>query len=232
MGKTIKGESEEATSIKVPKAAKEKAQAKKVGAGVRVYQLKILLVDSEPEIFRRVLVAGDTTLYLLHLIIQTAMGWTNSHLHEFFIKGVSYADPDPEMEMEDSEDESAFSLQGVAPRTRSVIRYAYDFGDDWEHKITVEKIAEDDERYAGYPVCIEGQYATPPEDSGGIYGYYENLEVLKDPNHEEYEDILEWMGEDFDPDEFDIEEVNRVLKRMKPRNRDIDYLRAPGPKHR
>jgi hypothetical protein len=217
VGKVIKGVWKEETSIKTTKAAKGKAQAKKMGAGVRVYQLKILLVDSEPEIFRRVLVAGDTTLDLLHLIIQTAMGWTNSHLHEFFIKGVSYADPDPEME--DSEDESAFSLQEVAPRTRNVIRYAYDFGDDWEHKITVEKIVEDDERYAGYPVCIEGQYANPPEDSGGIYGYYENLEVLKDPMHEEYEDILEWMGGDFDPDEFNIEEVNKTLKKMNPRKR-------------
>lgn len=219
MGKVIEGEWKDATPGKTAEGVKKKAQVKRAVAGPKIYQLKILLVDSEPEIFRRVLVAGDTRLDLLHRIIQSAMGWTDSHLHEFRIKGVSYADPDPEMEMDDSEDESAVSLQEVAPRVRSVIQYCYDFGDDWEHKITVEKIVENDERYKGYPICIEGRYASPPEDSGGVYGYYENLEVLKDPNSEEYEDVFEWMGDDFDPVEFDIEEVNRLLKKMKPKKR-------------
>lgn len=220
MGKVIEGERKDGTKLsKTAEGIKKKAQVKRAVAGPKIYQLKILLVDSEPEIFRQVLVASDTRLDLLHQIIQNAMGWTDTHLHEFRIKGVSYADQDPEMEMDDSEDEGAVSLQEVAPRVRSVIQYCYDFGDDWEHKITVEKIFEDDERYNGYPICIEGRYASPPEDSGGIYGYYENLEVLKDPNREEYDDVLEWMGDDFDPDEFDIEEVNRLLKKMQRRKR-------------
>jgi hypothetical protein len=219
MGKVIKGEwkgTEGAEAVEPEKAKKVTKKAKEETTA-KIYQLRILLLDSEPEIFRRVLVAGDTPLDTLHRVIQVAMGWTNSHLHEFHIKGVSYGDinMDDGMDMEGGEDESRFSLQEVATRVRSVINYAYDFGDDWEHKITVEKIAEKDERFPGYPVCIEGQHAAPPEDCGGIFGYYENLEVLKDPDHEEYEDVLEWMGGQFDPDGFDIVGVNKELKKIK-----------------
>jgi hypothetical protein len=181
----------------------------------KVYQLKITLVESDPEIWRRVLVSADTSLGKLHRIVQTAMGWTNTHLHEFIVKGVSYGSADPEMEMDDSEDEDETRLAYVAPRARSVLRYIYDFGDGWEHKITVEKIAEGDERFSGRPVCLAGEWSCPPEDCGGIYGYLGMLEALKDPECEEYEDTLEWLGEGFDPEEFDLKEVNLMLKRIK-----------------
>jgi hypothetical protein len=84
--------------------------------------------------------------------------------------------------------------------------YEYDFGDDWQHKITLEKIlpAKEGEKY---PVCIDGKRACPPEDVGGVCSYAEFLEILKDPNHEDYEESIEWAGEDFDPELFDPKSI-------------------------
>ncbi len=181
----------------------------------RVYQLKITLMESDPEIWRRVLVSAGTNLGTLHRVIQTAMGWTDTHLHEFIVKGVSYASADSDMEMEESEDEDSVTLGEVAPRARISLHYIYDFGDGWEHKITVEKITEGDERFRGYPLCLAGEMACPPEDCGGIYGYMDLLEKLKDPAGEEYAETLEWLGEGFDPGKFDLKETNALLKRIR-----------------
>lgn len=83
--------------------------------------------------------------------------------------------------------------------------YVYDFGDSWEHEIRLEKILPREKRK--YPACIAGKRACPPEDCGGIWGYEEFLEIIKDPEHEEYEDMLDWVGGEFDPEHFDIEDV-------------------------
>jgi hypothetical protein len=181
----------------------------------RIYQLKIFLRDSEPEIWRRVLVSGGITLKKLHRVIQETMGWTDSHLHEFIVGKIIYSEPDPEMERGHSKNESRFHLYEIAPKTRMSLMYVYDFGDGWEHTIKVEKIADADARYPGYPLCLEGEKACPPEDCGGIYGYYEMMEVRNDPKHPEYEDVMEWLGEEFDPDVFDLEETNAMLKRIR-----------------
>jgi hypothetical protein len=191
------------------------AMPEEAGGKDRIYQLRVLLVESEPEIWRRVLVSGNTTLAKLHRIMQTVMGWTDSHLHEFVVKGVSYADPDPDMEMDESEDETRVHLYEVAPRSRSTFRYMYDFGDGWEHKITVEKIMDQDERYSGHPVCVEGHLSGPPEDSGGVCGYSGMLDIMRDPKHPEHESTVEWLGDDFDPEEFDLAEINKMLKKMR-----------------
>jgi len=181
----------------------------------RIYQLKISLLESEPEIWRRVLVSGGVTLTKLHQVIQIAMGWTDSHLHEFVVGKTSYSMPDPEMEIGRSKNENRFHLYEVAPRVRMSFMYVYDFGDNWEHVIKVEKILDADERYQGYPVCLEGEKACPPDDCGAIYGYYDMMEVRSDPKHPEYEDVMEWLGDEFDPDVFDLEETNEVLKRIR-----------------
>src|SRR5262249_9892724 len=97
---------------------------------------------------------------------------------------------------------------------KSKIRYTYDFGDDWEHDILVEKVLARDEA-ASYPRCTGGRRAAPPEDCGGVWGYAELLEILGDPDHPEHEDKLEWLGlagaDGFDPAEFDAEEVTQEL---------------------
>lgn len=131
----------------------------------RIYQLKISLAYSDPKIWRRVLVSGDTALGKLHRIIQIAMGWTDSHLHQFVVQGGSYADPDPEMGMDGSKSENRARLYQVAPNVGASVMYVYDFSDDWVHKIKVEKILDKDERFVGKPVCLKGQLSCPPEDA-------------------------------------------------------------------
>lgn len=119
-----------------------------------IYRLKIQLEDTDPPIWRRLLVSGDISLGMLHKVIQETMGWTNTHLHEFTIDGLGYSDPDAEIE--DTRNELKFRLSQVAPPAREAFEYLYDPGDGWEHTIVVEQSMESDKRYPGHPVCLDG----------------------------------------------------------------------------
>ncbi len=188
--------------------------AKTPAAGAQqVYQLKVTLADSKPPIWRRLLVTGDTRLSDLSTIILTAMGWDGYHLHQFIIDGVYYGVPHPDFADLDIYDESKVSLAQIASREKTKFVYEYDFGDSWEHIVLVEKILPREEG-AVYPRCIKGRRACPPEDCGGIWGYEELLEILADPEHPEYEETLEWTGEDFNPNDFDQDWVNESLQHM------------------
>jgi hypothetical protein len=188
----------------------KKIQKKKVST---IYQLKISLQHSKPPIWRRVTVPNDFTLADLHRVIQTAMGWMGGHLHEFNIGGVSYGEIDPDWP-NDMEDEVGVKLNKLLKKEKQKIRYIYDFGDDWEHVIELEKILTSDTA-SSKPKCITGRRACPPEDCGGLYGYYELLDTISDPDHPEREETLEWLGEeDFDPAFFDLDEVNRRLANL------------------
>jgi hypothetical protein len=182
--------------------------AKTKGAGP-VYQLKVTLRDIKPPIWRRVQVK-DCSLSKLHDIVQTCLGWTNSHLHAFEIGGEQYSEPDPTGMME-TEDERKVRLSQVVAGGIKKFSYTYDFGDNWEHVIQVEKTlaAEPGVRY---PRCVDGKRACPPEDCGGPWGYGDFLEAIRDPEHEQHEELTEWIGGDFDPEKFDIEEVNAELR--------------------
>ena len=154
----------------------------------------------------------------LHHILQVAMGWTDSHLHSFKIGETYYQEPDPDFEpqfsMTEQKNEKRFKLQQVAFREKMKFLYTYDFGDDWEHEILVEKILPmtNENRQ---PVCIKGARACPPEDIGGIWGYYDFLKILQDPQHPEHEDVVEWMGGHFDSEQFDLDEINKQLIKIK-----------------
>jgi len=124
----------------------------------------------------------------------------------FVAKVTPFGDP---TEME-GEDEDAVTLAEVCTKVKSKLTYEYDFGDGWEHIIEVQKI-EEPKPGVEYPVCLAGKLACPPEDCGGIYGYYHMLDVVADPDHEQHDDLIEWLGDDFDPDAFDIDEVNDML---------------------
>ncbi|MCJ7702903.1 MAG: plasmid pRiA4b ORF-3 family protein [Anaerolineales bacterium] len=178
-----------------------------------IYQLKVTLHHSKPPIWRRLLVLDSIPLDRLHTIIQVAMGWTNSHLHQFIIEGSYYSIPSPD-DWEPMIDERRYSLNQIAPFEKYKFTYEYDFGDSWEHEIVVEKILPFDPNVK-YPICIKGKRACPPEDIGGVWGYDEFLEIMKDPAHDEYDSYIEWLGDGFDPEEFDIEEINQVLQRIK-----------------
>jgi len=177
-----------------------------------IFQIKVVLQDCKPSIWRRILVPADTSLFDLHKMIQVAMGWTNSHLHQF-IKDEQYYRVPHEDDWRPVIDERDIQIRNIAPSEGDKIVYEYDFGDGWGHTITVEKILPNDP-HIRYPHCLTGKRACPPEDVGGIWGYEEFLEAMRDPDHVEHESYLEWWGEQFHPDEFDIEETNRMLQEI------------------
>ena len=177
-----------------------------------IYQLKITLRHIQPPIWRRVLVQGDQTLEGLHLIIQAVMPWQNYHLHHFIQGKTFYGVPFPEMYDYDLDyvDTRLTPLQRVLSKEGDSILYEYDFGDNWQHDIVLEKILEP-EPGAVYPVCIAGQRACPPEDCGGVTGYSLMLEALSDPNHEEYQSYEIWSN-NFQPERFDLDQANARLR--------------------
>lgn len=182
-------------------------------ADVYVYQMKVTLEDISPLISRRIQVTNDTTLGKLHRILQIIMGWSNYHLHEFVIEGVSYGVPDKDGIFE-GKNERNVRLSQVVSKKQTKFSYIYDFGDYWQLKILIEKILplEPDMQY---PICIKGKRACPPEDCGGAGGYDDFIETIQDPNHPEHDETLEWVGGSFDPEAFDIAEINRELEKIR-----------------
>jgi hypothetical protein len=171
------------------------------------HQLKVTLEGIEPPVWRRLVVPSEFTLYDLHCAIQVAMGWENCHLHGFTIKRQHYTVPGSD-DFDNPADETKARLRDVAgPRTK--ILYQYDFGDSWHHVIIVEKVLENAD--GPIPSCVDGARACPPEDSGGVCGYVDKLEALANPDDEEGEELREWLGEDFDPERFEVNVVNREL---------------------
>lgn len=187
-------------------------------AGARTdtaYQLKITLRHVRPPVWRRVVVPGSLTLGALHQVVQTSMGWTDSHLHEFEVAGTRYGAPDPEAtgwgEPARSEDE--VRLDQIAEEG-STLRYTYDFGDDWRHDVLVEQVRspQPGERL---PLCLGGRRACPPEDVGGALGYAGFLAAYDDPDHEEHDEVRSWAGPYFRPAVFDRDETTMRLQQLR-----------------
>jgi hypothetical protein len=178
-----------------------------------IYRLKITLKETEPAIWRRILVPSNITLHRLHLILQVVMGWSNYHLYRFQVGKNEYATPDP--------DNESFELDYINSKTTKLGKvvtvkgttfiYEYDFGDGWIHNLKVEDILEP-EIGVTYPICLEGERACPPEDCGGPYGYSTLLGIIVNPKHKEYKDMINWLGRDFRPALFDAKTVNLHLK--------------------
>jgi len=152
----------------------------------------------------------------LHDVLQIVMGWEDYHLHQFLV-GERYIGVPPPPEFDDwgapMEDEHSIKLNQIAPAEKSSFVYEYDFGDGWGHIILVEKILPPEDG-VHYPRCVKGKRACPPEDCGGIWGYADLLNILQDPDHSEYEDMREWVGEDFDPEYFNLDEINEILMEL------------------
>jgi hypothetical protein len=178
-----------------------------------IYQIKLTLLGTKPPIWRRLLVPAGLTLEQLHHVVQAAMGWQDSHLHSFRIGQKSFRIPDPEDALMGlpGGDERKARLFTVLGKVGSKAVYTYDFGDDWEHSISVEKVLQPEEGRT-YPVCVAGKRRGPPEDCGGIPGFYNLLEAISDPDHEDHEEMQDWIGGDFDPEDFSVDEVNEMLK--------------------
>ena len=190
---------------------------------VPVYQVKITLLGVSPPIWRRFLVRSDVTLPRLHRILQDVMGWTDSHLHELIVGGQSYGMPDPDYP-DDMHDERWVRLSRLAMDKGAELRYIYDFGDFWEHCLVVEEVLPPDAGL-GLARCVGGERACPPEDVGGVPGYSEFCRAVKDPAHEDHEELLEWVGGEYDGEYFDRDGINWMLLRylMWSRDRHLDW---------
>ena len=178
----------------------------------RVYQLKVTLQHVQPPIWRRLQVWGDSSLADLHDAIQAAVGWTNSHLHEFLIGETRYGERDLEQEdVANVQDEAQVLLSDVLDGPGMRFHYVYDFGDGWQHEILVEKLLPPDPDVF-YPICTDGQRACPPEDVGGVPGFERFMQAMADPADPEHNEYMTWFGGEFDPEEFDLEEANEALQ--------------------
>lgn len=202
----------------VTKALEELEGIGSIPASEGLYQFKITLLESQPLIWRRIQVK-NCTLDKLHEHIQAAMGWTNSHLHQFEIDGERYGDPeliDDGFEDFECVDSTVTKINEIIPKDRKRFQflYEYDFGDGWEHEVLFEGGLKAG-KGGRYPVCVEGERNCPPEDVGGVWGYAEFLEAVADPKHEQHDDFLEWAGE-FDAEEFDAGMTTKAMRRGLP----------------
>lgn len=178
-----------------------------------IYRIKIMLRHVAPPVWRRMEVSAGTKLGKFHRILQAAMGWTDAHLHAYRVGEARYGVPDPDFPDDETVNERNVRLDQIAGEGDKLI-YEYDFGDGWEHELKIEKVFPA-ESAVHYPRCTGGSRACPPEDCGGPPGYEHLLEALRDPKHEDHEEMREWIGGDFDPEAFDLGEVNQGLWRMK-----------------
>lgn len=191
----------------------------------QIYQIKVALDNIRPPIWRRILVPGNTTLLKLHDILQIVMGWEDYHLHMFTIEGLIYGNPaDDEYGDLGTINEASHKLRQVIHYEGQRFSYEYDFGDSWDHTLLVEKILSP-QAGVRYPICLKGKRACPPEDVGGVWGYENFLEAIRDPSHDEHEEYLEWVGGEFDPEAFDLDEINSRLRGM-GRGRSTESLNA------
>jgi hypothetical protein len=193
----------------------------------RLYQFRVTLLHIAPPIWRRIQVK-DCSVDKLHECIQTAMGWTNSHLHRFEIQGIVCGDPellcdDPECFVGTNSRETLVSQ--IVPKSGARFRffYEYDFGDRWRHEVLFEGCLASD-RGVRYPKCLEGERCCPPEDVGGASGYEEFLEVIADASHPEHDEWMTWAGGAFDPEHFDPKVASRDMQQGLPDWRQLEPL--------
>jgi hypothetical protein len=173
------------------------------------YVLTITLLRVAPRVWRKVVVPSSITLTKLHVVLQTAMGWGDYHLHMFETPEGPFGIPDPDFP-DDTISQARVPLSRFLAEKNDRIRYLYDFGDGWEHEIRLDRVMGP---WPGeVPIeCVDGERACPPEDVGGPYGYAEFLNAIGDPTHPEHAVMLQWVGGEFDPEAFDGEAVNRML---------------------
>jgi len=179
-----------------------------------IYQIQLTLNGSKPKIWRRLLVPSSMLLSDLHKVIQTTMGWENYHLHHFKKDDKFYSPrtkDDPLWDDKNNLDYKKIRIHDLLLAEKDKIVYEYDFGDSWEHIIVLEKILPLDPTFK-HPVCQAGKMRCPPEDSGGIDSYVDLLEKLQDPKSPGYSQAADWLGTEYDPEYFDREEINSMLR--------------------
>ena len=175
-----------------------------------IARLKITLDEVKPAVLRRVEVPLTIRLDRLHLLLQAAMGWTNSHLYEIRARDVGWGMPDPGWGEGPLDARKARLMDVIEDTGAKTLRYLYDFGDGWEHTVKIERITQAGDDLT-YPILIEAAGRCPPEDVGGPWGYAEFLDAIADPNHENHAEMTEWAGGPFDPRKIDIDEHAKAV---------------------
>lgn len=175
-----------------------------------IYQLKVTLEGIKPPIWRRLHVSGDLTLGKLHYVLQDALGWQNSHLHQFLFGERRIGMVEVDEFDDDLEDEDRIKLNSVAGEGSRFI-YEYDFGDSWIHDVLVERV-ETVPTKPKHSTCLDGARACPPEDCGGAHGYADVVRALKRPRSKRNAELLEWLGDDYDPEWFDLASTNAAIR--------------------
>lgn len=193
-----------------------------------VARLKITLDDVEPAVLRRIEVPFDIRFDRLHLILQAAIGWTDSHLYEIRARDIGWSSPSPDQDWASDFLDARKArldevLEDVATKT---LKYLYDFGDGWEHTIKIERLI-DPQPGVLYPRLIEAKGHCPPEDVGGPWGYGEFLEAIADPGHERHRELKEWFADDFNPDVVDVQQLAEAVAELAQR-----WSRQATAKHR
>lgn len=186
----------------------------KDGSMTLIARLRIILNDVDPQPMRHIEVPLKIRLDRLHEVIQTAMGWTDAHLYEFRVGDAGWGVPDPDGIYDGPMDAKKMSLEKLIDQigTRT-IQYIYDFGDDWDHSIRIERVNEAAPGMT-YPRLLKAAGACPPEDVGGAWDYEEFLEALADPNHEQHADMVHWSGGNFDAEDAGIASIIERFERL------------------
>lgn len=182
----------------------------------RVYQLRIELQNIQPLIWRRILVPDSVKLAKLDRIIQAAVGWTNSHLHDWHIEQQRYGIPDEQWGGSgDMRDDRKFTVSAVLGERVQAFSYSYDFGDGWDHRITVEQRLPVQPGQNDWPMCMAGENACPPEDVGGPPGYMDFLEAMHNQAHDQHAEYWRWWGGPFDATAFSINAANIAIRKLR-----------------
>lgn len=189
-----------------------KLMKSKTNKPLSIYQFKITLKNVDPQAWRRFQVRNDITLHRLSTTILMVMGWDGGHLHQFNIQGIDYGIPHDDYDEDNMpEDEREIILRDMPKGDLNGFIYEYDFGDGWKHIVVLEKVLEL-QKGVKYPVCLDGARSCPPDDCGGPHGYADFIKAIKNPGHPEHESMLEWIGGEFDPEEFDVSDINDDLQ--------------------
>lgn len=195
----------------------KKKNAQKKDSPKRILQFKVVLEGIEPVIWRLVQASDEMNMRTFAVSLILAMGWQNSHLHEFIIAGRHYGLTGDDYDYMDEslvpEDETRYRLKDFSEDQLRKFKFLYDFGDGWEHDVSLEAVILKPDAGAGFPRVVDGARNCPPEDCGGIRGYCDLAEKLKKPDDEEYAGFIEWLGGKYDTEFFNLNVINSTLKK-------------------
>ena len=191
----------------------------------RTYEVKGSILGIRPPVWRRLRIHGDVTLGDFHDILQAVMGWRRRHLHQFEFEGRLYAEKHPEFPRVYLDERKA-RLDDLLRAPKDRLNYEYDLGDGWLHAVVLEKVHG---RHPDDPLCevLAGKRACPPEDCGGPAGYNRLIEILEDEQDPEHDEMKKWVGA-FEPEAFDVDLVDRSVRRRFPKGRFKPKRPSPG----